>query len=193
MPDKTSLQNVTLGFLVGLVTAGVFTYAAAVMPMQQKLFTYSQAKPCAQIYDAADHLKNVDQDVFDTQKKVLAETIEENRALRAQLSQDKANQAAQPMNAPPAQNPPIPGSVTVIFERTNRQVDVNLSLKFHGLPLANLPRFQVGPQGQLIPHWVFSGIVTPLVAGDDGGAIYYFFYNGQWNGPYPPQNVLQAQ
>jgi hypothetical protein len=139
-------------------------------------------------------------------------TIEQ---LNAELTRAKANPAAQmlaqtghvmneeqcrawmgtmnPVTARPAADPPIPGSATVIFERTNRQVDVNLSLKFRGIPLANLPKFTVGPQGELIPHWVFSGIVTPLVAGDDAGAVYYFFYNGQWNGPYPPQNVLQAQ
>lgn len=92
---------------------------------------------------------------------------------------------------PPAQDPPIEGAATVIFDKTPRQVDMSLSLSFHGVNLGKLPKFRVGPEGPLYPHWVLRGIVAPMVAGEDHGAVYYYFQNGQWLGPYPPENVLQ--
>jgi hypothetical protein len=91
----------------------------------------------------------------------------------------------------PAQDPPIEGAVTVIFDHTPRQVDLNVGLTLHGVNLGKLPSVRVGPEGPLYPHWVLRGIVAPMVAGEDRGAVYYYFQNGQWLGPYPPENVLQ--
>jgi hypothetical protein len=83
-------------------------------------------------------------------------------------------------------------SGTVIFEATERQVDVHLSLgMLHGLNLTNLPTFKFGPTGQMAPHWIIPGKVAPVFVGDSHGAVYYFFENNQWAGPVMPQPLPQ--
>ena len=121
-------------------------------------------------------------------KAALAQDAQSGAQMWTNL-QECRNELQQRMQ-PPAQDPPIEGAVTVIFDHTPRQVDLSVGLTFHGVNLGKLPRVTVGPEGPLYPHWLLRGIVAPLVAGDDRGAVYYYFYNGQWMGPYPPLNVL---
>jgi hypothetical protein len=81
---------------------------------------------------------------------------------------------------------------TIIFEPTNQQLDVHLSIGLlRGLNLANLPSFKLGPQGQLAPHWVIPAKVIPVFIGDSRGAVYYFFENGNLSGPITPFPVPQ--
>lgn len=81
---------------------------------------------------------------------------------------------------------------TVIFEPSTRQVDVHLSVgMLHGLNLANLPTFKVGPTGQMAPHWIIPTKVVPVFVGDSHGAVYYFLENNQLTGPIAPQPLPQ--
>jgi hypothetical protein len=54
-----------------------------------------QQKPCAQVYDQENHLKNVDQEIFDTRAKVINDLVKRNQELEAEVKQVRANPAAQ--------------------------------------------------------------------------------------------------
>src|SRR5690348_10973499 len=82
--DRKTVRGLILGFFIGIVCALVGTALVS-----------AKAKPCAQTYDAADHLKNVDQEIFDTQSRVLTQMTEENTKLRAQLAQEQVNPVTQ--------------------------------------------------------------------------------------------------
>ena len=52
-------------------------------------------KPCAQVYDQANHLKNVDQEIFDTRNRVIGDLAKRNQQLEAELKEARENPAVQ--------------------------------------------------------------------------------------------------
>src|SRR5260370_231056 len=52
-------------------------------------------KPGAQVYDQANHLKNVDQEIFDTRNKVIDDLAKRNQQLEVELKEARENPAGQ--------------------------------------------------------------------------------------------------
>jgi len=75
----------TLSVLLGLFLGVGGTIAGSKLHM----------KPCAQVYDQQNHLKNVDQEIFDTRNKVINDLVQRNQQLEAEIKQAHANPAAQ--------------------------------------------------------------------------------------------------
>lgn len=83
----TAVLSLSIGGVIGGRVAVHRSSALATLPESQK--------PCAQVYDQANHLKNVDQEVFDTRNKVITDLVARNRQLEAELKEARENPAAQ--------------------------------------------------------------------------------------------------
>src|SRR5437879_13021139 len=74
----------------GAVGAGVMIHRSKTLAASPE-----PQKPCAQVYDQANHLKNVDQEIFDTRNRVIGDLANPHQQLESELKEAREDPAAQ--------------------------------------------------------------------------------------------------
>jgi len=132
-----------------------------------------EQKPCAQVYDQRNHLKNVDQELFDLRNKVIGDLAKRNQELETELKATRVARMRIQSAAELADRGPI---------GTGDLLDPTCRRFCGGAPIP--PQYIISTvlvDGSGAVRFIISGIPEHIaIDGDFSGWHYFRFNNGFW-------------